>query len=69
MDAMCCDVIVGIYCEAGETCTTQNTCCVDGLNCNTDVPVGVECSSDETECGVGKSSPSRPFLCFESCIC
>jgi hypothetical protein len=51
MDAMCCDITIGIYCEAGTTCTTRDTCCTDGLTCDTDVSTDGNCSSDETLCG------------------
>lgn len=58
MDAMCCDVIVGISCEAGETCTTQNTCCGgNGLDCDNDVSMDADCTDDETLCGISKLSP------------
>lgn len=58
MDAMCCDITIGIYCEAGTTCTTRDTCCTDGLNCNTDLSTDGNCSSNETLCGSSK------FLCL-----
>lgn len=62
LDAMCCDITVGIYCEAGTTCTTRNTCCADGLTCNTDVTNDGSCASDETRCGSSKflSLPPPP---------
>lgn len=55
LEAMCCDVTVGIYCEAGETCTTQDTCCADGLNCDENVSGDGDCTDDEVQCGLGKN--------------
>lgn len=58
LSATCCDITVGIYCEAGTSCTTSDTCCTDGVDCDGDsAPVG--CDDDEIECGPGKLiSPS-----------
>lgn len=52
-DAMCCDVTVGIYCEAGTTCTTSDTCIDDSSSSGggSSLP---ECGDDEALCGGGK---------------
>jgi hypothetical protein len=57
---MCCDVTVGIYCEAGEQCTTQNTCCPEGSSCGGDDTTTTEsCEDDWTQCGAGTFSNPR----------
>lgn len=63
-DAMCCDVTVGIYCDAGDVCTTTDTCCPEGKSCS-----GVtdnDCDDGMTQCGGGKffSSSQTPVYLY-----
>lgn len=52
-DAMCCDVTVGIYCEAGTTCTTSDTCVDDSSSGGSGSSLP-DCGDGETICGGGK---------------
>lgn len=66
-DAQCCDVIVGIYCEASEGyCTTSNTCCPEGLECTGNDDSSRECTDDETRCGL---CTCLLFLSLFSIVC
>lgn len=68
----CCDVMVGNYCTAGETCNYDGTCCPVGETCGFDDTISDDisiddditvdnCGIDESMCGSGMSRPYAHF--------